>query len=107
MEPMATAILLATLDQLVILVILVTPARLVILALVKSRMSLILPILEPMKVDSQTILFMTLLLERTRLGTLTTMKMYLLRSLSLENLMEMRRTSPVLAMAYQVNLINT
>ena len=45
--------------------------------LVKSRTSLTLPILEHMKVDSQTIRFMTLLLERTRLGTLTTMKMYL------------------------------
>lgn len=45
--------------------------------LVKSRTSLTLPILEHMKVDSQMIRFMTLLLERTRLGTLTTMKMYL------------------------------
>lgn len=70
MEPMATAIPLAT------LVILV---RLVILVLVKLSMGLTLPILEPMKVDSQTIRFTTLLLERTRLGTLTTMKMCLPR----------------------------
>lgn len=74
MEPMATAILLVILVILVILAQLVTLVR-----LVKSRTSLTLPILEPMKVGSQTILFMTLLLERTRLGTLTTMKMCLLR----------------------------
>lgn len=49
MEPMATAILLVTLVQ-----------------LVKLSRGLTLPILEPMKVDSQTIPFMTLLLERTR-----------------------------------------
>ena len=51
--------------------------------LVKSRMSLTLLILEPMKVGSQMIRFMTLPLERTRLGTLTTMWMCLLRQLSL------------------------
>lgn len=34
--------------------------------LVKSRMSLTLPILEPMKVDSQTIRFTTLMLEKIR-----------------------------------------
>ena len=63
--------------------------------LVKSRMSLTLLILVPMKVDSQTIRFMTLMLEKIRLGTLTTMRMYLLRQLSLVSLMEIRRTSQV------------
>ncbi len=74
MEPMATAI------TLVIPVILVT---LVTLALVKWSRDLTLPILALMKVDSQTIQFMTPMLERTRLGTLMTMKMCLLRQLSL------------------------
>ena len=68
MEPMATAI------RLVILVILVQ-----LVQLVKLSRGLTLPILEPMKAGSQTIQFMTLLLERTRLGTLMTMKMCLLR----------------------------
>ena len=69
MEPMGQVTLQVTLE---ILVILVTPVRLVILVtmvrlvLVKSRMGLTLPILEHISVDSQMILFMTLLLERTR-----------------------------------------
>lgn len=70
----------ATAITLVIPVILVT---LVTLALVKWSRDLTLPILALMKVDSQTIQFMTPMLERTRLGTLMTMKMCLLRQLSL------------------------
>lgn len=66
MEPMGQVTLQVTLAQLV-------------LVLVKLSMGLTLPILEPMKVVSQTIRFMILLLERTRLGTLTTMKMCLPR----------------------------
>lgn len=57
MEPMATPILLVTPALLVILVLTV---------LVKYQMSLTLQILEPMKVGSPMIQFMTLLLERTR-----------------------------------------
>ena len=60
MEPMATAILLVTLVTLVRLVIL---ARLVLP--VKLSRDLTLQILEPMKVASQTIRFMTLQMAKT------------------------------------------
>ena len=59
MEPMETAI------QLVTLVTLVTLVILVILVLVKWSRDLTLPILEPMKVVSQTIRFMTLQMAKT------------------------------------------
>ena len=68
MEPMGQVTLQVTLALLVTMVLLV---------LVKWSRGLTLLILEPMKVDSQTIQFTTLLLERTRLGTLTTMRMCL------------------------------
>lgn len=58
MEPTATAIPLVTLAQLVTLVILDQ--------LVKLSRGLTLPILVPMKVDSQTIPFMTQMLEKIR-----------------------------------------
>lgn len=86
MEPMGQVTLQVTLAQLVIRVTLV---------LVKLSRGLTLPILEPMKVGSQTILFMTLLLERTRLGTLTTMKMYPLQFTHQTLQWELRRTFPV------------
>lgn len=60
MEPMGQVTLQVTLVILVRLVILVT------MALVKWSRGLTLPILEPMKVASQTIPFMTQMLEKIR-----------------------------------------
>ena len=80
MEPTGQVTLQVTLAQLVTMALLVILALLIIL--VKLSRGLTLPILEPMKVDSQMIPFMTLLLERTRLGTLMTMKMCLLEYIS-------------------------
>lgn len=103
MEPMATAIILVTPALLVILLILA------LLELVKSRMSPTLPILAPMKVDSQTIQFMTLLLERT----IQTRDCRITQVLKLELPMGQTqrkgiiKTSQVLVMESQVNLINT
>lgn len=104
MEPMATVIILVTQARLVILVILVTPVQ-----PVKWSRGLTLLILEPMKVDSQTIPFMTQMLEKIR----QTRDCRITRALKLELLMGptqrkgIIKTSQVLVMESQVNLMNT